>query len=64
MKKRLSSCEDCGEDNFILTQVSSGPNVVFLCSECYDQKYLNETQKEIKNTKKINSKRKNRVSMD
>jgi len=47
MKKRLSSCADCGEDNSILTQVSSGPDVVLLCSDCYNLKYSNEVQNEI-----------------
>ena len=48
MKKRLSRCEDCGEENSILTQVSSGPEVVFLCSECYNLKNSKEIQKEIR----------------
>ena len=47
MKKRLSSCAECGEDNSILTQVSSGPEVLFLCSDCYNLKYSKEMQKEI-----------------
>jgi|TARA_B100000795_G_C22586547_1_gene355829 hypothetical protein len=48
MKKRLSSCVDCGEYNVILSQVSSGPEIIFLCSDCYNFKYSNEAQKEIK----------------
>jgi hypothetical protein len=48
MKKRLSSCAECGEDNSILTQVSSGPEVLFLCSDCYNLKYSKEVQNEIK----------------
>ena len=47
MKKRLSRCEDCGEDNFILTQVSSGPEAILLCSDCYNLKYSKEVQNEI-----------------
>ena len=45
MKKYLSSCRDCGDDTCILTQVSSGPEVILLCSDCYNLKY----SKEIKN---------------
>ena len=45
MKKRLSSCADCGEDNSILTQVSSTIEVIFLCSDCYNLKYSIEVQK-------------------
>ena len=48
MKKRLFGCADCGEDSSILTQVSSGPEVIFLCSNCYNLKYSNEAQNEIK----------------
>ena len=54
MKKLLSRCADCGEDNLLLTQVSSGPEIIFLCSDCYDLKYSNEVQKEIKYVKKKN----------
>ena len=48
MKKRLSVCADCGEDNSILTQVSAEPEVIFLCSDCYNLKYSKEVQNEIK----------------
>ena len=47
MKKHLSSCSDCGDDTSILTQVSSGPEVALLCSDCYNLKYLKEIQNEI-----------------
>ena len=42
MKKNLSRCTDCGDDTSILTQVSSGPEVVLLCSDCYNLKYSKE----------------------
>ena len=44
MKKSLSSCNDCGDDTAILTQVSSGPDVILLCTDCYNLKHSNETQ--------------------
>ena len=47
MKKRLSSCSDCGDDTSILTQVSSGPEVILLCTDCYNLKYSKEIQNEI-----------------
>ena len=47
MKKNLFRCEDCGENNSILTQVSSGPEVVFLCSDCYNLIHSKELQNEI-----------------
>ena len=47
MKNFLSSCTNCGDDSSILTQVSSGPEVILLCNDCYNLKYSNETQNEI-----------------
>ena len=47
MKKCSSICADCGDDSSILTQVSSGPEVMLLCSDCYNLKYLKEVQDEI-----------------
>ena len=46
MKKRLSSCIECGEENSILTQVSSSVEVKFLCNDCYNLKYSKEVQTE------------------
>jgi hypothetical protein len=47
MKKRLSSCLECGDNSSILTQVSSGPEVALLCANCYSLKYSKENQSEI-----------------
>ena len=47
MKKNLSRCTDCSDDTSILTQVSSGPEVVLLCSDCYNLKYSKEIQNKI-----------------
>ena len=52
MKKRLSSCNDCGDSISILTQVSSGPEVILLCNDCFNLKYLKETENEISNDEK------------
>ena len=54
MKKHLSSCVDCGEDDSILTQVSSGPEIILLCTDCYNSKYLNELQETINYVEKKN----------
>ena len=58
MKKRLSGCVDCGEDNCILTQVSSGPEVIFLCNDCYNLKYSKEVQNEIRYVEKKKNQKK------
>tara|TARA_B100000767_G_scaffold187230_1_gene174629 strand:+ start:287 stop:445 length:159 start_codon:yes stop_codon:yes gene_type:complete len=44
MKKSLSGCTECGDDTAILTQVSSGPNIILLCTDCYNLKNSNEIQ--------------------
>ena len=54
MKKILSRCADCVEDNPVLTQVSAGPEIIFLCSDCYNLKYLKEVQNEIQYAEKKN----------
>tara|TARA_B100000767_G_scaffold270720_1_gene294985 strand:- start:480 stop:644 length:165 start_codon:yes stop_codon:yes gene_type:complete len=54
MKKRLFCCADCNDDTSILTQVSSGPDVILLCNDCYDLKYLKEMQNAINYEKNNN----------
>ena len=55
MKKILSRCAHCAEDNPMLTQVSAGPEIIFLCSDCYNLKYSKEAQNEIKYVEKEKS---------
>ena len=50
MKKLLSSCLECGDDTSILTQVSSSPEAVLLCTGCHYLKYSHEGQNEISYT--------------
>ena len=59
MRKNLSSCADCGEDSPILTQVSSGPEIIFpvvtaiiLNTQMNCKKKLCMLKKKIKNKKK------------
>ena len=49
MKKILSSCSECGEDKTILTQVSSTVEIIYLCNDCYKDKYSEEILNKIKN---------------
>ena len=56
--KKMPSCEDCGENQTILTQVSNCGDVKFLCSDCYQSKYLensSDKSNEILNYIKINN---------
>ena len=48
MKRILPRCADCTEDHPILTQVSSGPEIILLCSDCYNLRYSREVKNEIK----------------
>ena len=48
MKKTPSSCAECGENKSILTQVSSTIEIVYLCSDCYKDKYSEEIRNQIK----------------
>ena len=36
--KKLPSCDDCGDSETILTQISNCGEVKFLCSDCYQLK--------------------------
>ena len=37
--KNLPSCDDCGESQTLLNQVSNFSDIKFLCSECYQLRY-------------------------
>jgi hypothetical protein len=49
MKKVPSSCSECGEDKTILNQVSSTVEIIYLCNDCYKDKFTEEAQNQIKN---------------
>jgi len=47
--KIIQSCDECGESDVILTQVSNFSDIKYLCSECYQSKYLEENSNKILN---------------
>ena len=49
MKKITPSCAECGENKLILTQVSSTIEIIYLCSDCYKDKYSEEARNQIEN---------------
>ena len=55
MKKILSSCTNCGDETSILTQVSSGPEIILLCGDCYNSKYSKELKDEFNHDKEEKS---------
>ena len=55
MKNILSICAHCAEDSPMLTQVSCGPEITFLCNDCYNLKYSKDVKNEIKYVEKEKS---------
>ena len=53
--KKLPSCDACGEDDVILTQVSNFYDVKFLCPDCYQSKYLEENSNKVLNYAEVDS---------
>ena len=49
MKKNPSSCQECGENKMVLTQVSNTVEIIYLCSDCYQDKYSEEARNQIDN---------------
>jgi hypothetical protein len=49
MKKNPSSCAECGESKSILTQVSCTIEIIYLCTDCYKDKYSEEAKDQIEN---------------
>ena len=47
MKKPPPCCEECGENKSILTQVSSAVEIIYLCSDCYKDKYSEKSRNQI-----------------
>jgi hypothetical protein len=52
MKKRSLSCQDCADEISILTQVSSRPEIILFCVDCYNLKYLKEAQNQVSHDEK------------
>ena len=53
--KKLPSCDECGENDTILTQVSNFNDVKFLCSDCYQSKYLEESSNKVLNYAEVDN---------
>ncbi len=53
--KKIPSCDECGENNTILTQVGNFSDIVYLCSDCYQLKYLEDNSNKVLNYVEINN---------
>ena len=53
--KKLPICDECGESDTVLTQVSNFNDVKFLCSECHQSKYQEENSNKILNYAEVDN---------
>ncbi len=53
--KKIPSCDGCGENDTILTQVSNFNDIKFLCSDCYQSKYLEENSNKVLNYAEVDN---------
>jgi|TARA_B110000259_G_C13905469_1_gene358638 hypothetical protein len=53
--KKIPSCDECGEDDIILTQVSNFSDVKYLCSICYQSKYREDNSNKVLNYVEVNN---------
>ena len=53
--KKIPSCDGCGENDIILTQVSNFNDIKFLCSDCYQSKYLEESSNKVLNYAEVDN---------
>jgi hypothetical protein len=53
--KKIPSCDECGEDDTILTQVSNFSDIKYLCSDCYQSKYFEDNSNKILNYAEVNN---------
>ena len=53
--KKIPSCDECGEDDTILTQVSNFSDIQYLCSDCYKSKHLEDSSNKILNYIEVNN---------
>ena len=52
--KKIPSCDECGDNETILTQVSNFSDIKYLCSDCYQSKYLEDNSNKILNYVEVN----------
>ena len=55
MIKKIPICDECGENDTILTQVSNFSDIKYLCSDCYQIKYLEDNSNKVLNYIEINN---------
>ena len=53
--KKLPICDECGESDTMLTQVSNFNDAKFLCSECHQSKYQEENSNKILNYAEVDN---------
>ena len=53
--KKIPSCDECGENDTILTQISNFSDIKYLCSDCYQSKYHEDNSNKVLNYIEVNN---------
>jgi hypothetical protein len=53
--KKIPSCDECGENDTILTQVSNFSDIKYLCTACHQLKYLEDNSNKILNYAQVDN---------
>jgi|TARA_B110000967_G_C18698688_1_gene466688 hypothetical protein len=53
--KKIPICDECGENDTILTQVSNFSDIKYLCADCYRLKYLEDNSNKVLNYVDVNN---------
>jgi hypothetical protein len=53
--KKIPSCDECGENDTILTQISNFSDIKYLCSDCHQLKNLEDNSNKVLNYVEVNN---------
>ena len=51
--KKIPCCDECGENDTILTQISNFSDIKYICAACHQLKYLEDGPNKISNYAEI-----------
>ena len=53
--KKIPSCDECGDNETILTQVSNFSDIKYLCSDCHQLRNLEDNSNKVLNYVEVNN---------
>ena len=53
--KKIPICDECGENDTILTQISNFSDIKYLCSDCHQLKNLEDNSNKVLNYVEVNN---------